>query len=133
MLPTARRTYHDFTDRTMEAVSFVSGNFPFDETVLASFPYGTKVLSATKIGTSAWTITARIKVEYPNGAHVQCFLKCAAEDRGCALMEGEYNAMSELYKTMPNFVPKLICWGSVGNIDTYYYSFRFHRHERLPS
>ena len=99
----------------MEAISFVSGDF------LPSFPYGTKVLSATKIGTSTWTTTARIKVGHPNGAHVQCFLKCAAEDRGRVMMEGEYNAMSELYKTMPNFVPKLISWGSVVKLDTYYF------------
>ena len=106
---------------TVEAVFFVSGDFLFDETVLASFPYGTKVLSATKIGTSAWTITARMKVEHPNRAHVQCFLRCAAKDRSRVMMEGEYNATSELYKTTPNFVPKLISWGSVGNLEKYYF------------
>lgn len=114
---------HDLlNDRRPDAL-FASGDFPLDEHVLASFPKGTKVLSANRYGTSAWTSTARINVELPDGHHARYFLKCAAGDRGRVMMEGEYNAMSELYKTMPNFVPKPISWGRycVGNPDTYYF------------
>ena len=121
-------------DRRPDAL-FVSGDFPLDENVLANFPNGTKVLSASRSGTSAWTITARINVELPDGVHTRYFLKCAAEDRGRVMMEGEYNAMSELYKTMPSFVPKPISWGRyhVGNPDTYYFLSDFiDMNDRVP-
>ena len=96
--------------------------FPLNENVLANFPKGTKVLSVNRSGTSAWTVTARISVELPDGGRAQYFLKCAAECHGRVMMEGECHAMSELYKTMPNFVPKPISWGKyrVGNPDIYY-------------
>lgn len=113
---------HDLLKGPRPNALFVSGECPLDENVAANLPKGTRFLSANKFGTSIWTITARIDVEFPNGAQAQCFLKCAAEDRGGVMMEGEYNAMSKLYKTMPNFVPKPMFWGKhrVGNPDTFY-------------
>ncbi|KAI4209635.1 MAG: hypothetical protein LQ351_007435 [Letrouitia transgressa] len=112
-----------------------SGDFPLDESFLTNFPNGTKVLDASKFGTSAWTVTARITVELPDGAHAHYFLKCAAEERGLVMMEGEYNAMSELHRTMPNFVPKPVSWGKyrVGNPETYYLLSDFiDMNDRLP-
>ncbi|KAL9593092.1 MAG: hypothetical protein Q9219_007678 [cf. Caloplaca sp. 3 TL-2023] len=105
----------------------VAGDFPLDVNILASLPRDTKVLSANRFGTSAWTITARIDVELPDGAQARYFLKCAAETLGQVMMEGEYNAMSELYKTMPTFVPKPISWGKfrLGNPDTYFFLQEF--------
>ncbi len=54
-------------------------------------------------------------------------LKCADGDQGKAMLEGEYNAMVELYKTAPNFVPKPYTWGklNVSNPDTYYFLCEF--------
>jgi protein-ribulosamine 3-kinase len=91
-----------------------AGDFPLDSNVLAKL---TKILSANRFGTLAWTITARLNVEMPDGSQGKYFLKCAAEDAGRTMMEGEFNAMSELYKTMPNFIPKPHSWGKyrVGN------------------
>ena len=105
----------------------ISGDFPLDENVIASFPSGTKVLSANRFGASAWTITARVNVELPDGSTARYFLKCATEERGRIMMEGEYNAMSELHKTMPNFVPKPIAWGKhqMDRPDTYYLLSQF--------
>ena len=99
-----------------------SGNFPLDENVLADLPQDSKVISANKFGTSAWTVTARITTVLKDGRHVRYFLKCAVGDRGRVMMQGEYNAMSELYKTMPNFVPRPISWGRFReySTDTYY-------------
>jgi fructosamine-3-kinase len=39
------------------------------------------------------------------------------------MLEGEYNSMTELYKTCPNFIPKPYTWGklSVSSPDTYYF------------
>jgi fructosamine-3-kinase len=39
------------------------------------------------------------------------------------MMEGEFNAMSELYKTMPSFVPKPYAWGEVKRPDPRTYFF----------
>jgi hypothetical protein len=47
-------------------------------------------------------ITARLAVELPDGLKEQYFIKCASEESGCTMMEGEFNGMSELHKTMPN-------------------------------
>ena len=121
------KAVHDLLNSPRPNAVPVSGDFPLDENVLASFSDGTKIISATGFGRSAWTITARINVEHPQNGHAQYFLKCATEDDGRVMMEGEYNAMSELYKTMPKFVPKPISWGKflVGNPDTYYFLSEF--------
>ncbi|KAG6988860.1 hypothetical protein G7Y79_00069g096520 [Physcia stellaris] len=113
----------------------VSGHLPLDENVLASFPTGSKVLSAEGYGKSDWTITARIDVELPDGTSTHYFLKCATEERGRLMMQGEFNAMKEIHKTMPEFVPKPLSWGKyrVGNPDTYYFLQEFlEMSNRLP-
>ena len=120
-------TVHALLNEPRPDAVFVSGDFPLDENVLASFPDGSKVLSAIRYGTSAWTITARVEVELPDGTTVRYFLKCATEERGRLMMEGEFNAMLELHKTTPDFVPKPLSWGKyrVGDPDTYYFLEEF--------
>src|SRR5947208_250673 len=81
------------------------GNFPLDENVVAHFPEGTKVLTADNYGSSAWTVTARINVELADGTPKRYFFKCATEDAGRVMMEGEFEAMTELHRTMPSLVP----------------------------
>ncbi|KAG8525534.1 uncharacterized protein KY384_009178 [Bacidia gigantensis] len=126
---------HNLLNEPKQSTVSISGDFPLDENVLEEFPSDTKVLSANRFGTSAWTITGRITVEHSDGANARYFLKCAAEDRGRIMMEGEYNAMSELYKTMPNFVPKPVAQGKcrLGNPDTYYFLSEFiDMNDRIP-
>jgi len=108
----------DFSQRLATA-----GDFPIDENILAAFPEGSKILSAHRYGTSAWTITARVKVRVPDGTESKYFLKCAAHDAGRVMMEGEFNAMSELYQWMPHFVPKPHSWGRyrVEDPETYFF------------
>ncbi|EXJ92440.1 hypothetical protein A1O3_00991 [Capronia epimyces CBS 606.96] len=89
----------------------ISGDFSVDENVTSMLPKGSKVLSAIKFGMSAWTITARLEVELPDQTPMQYFLKCATGEAGRTMMEGEFNSMSELYNTMPSFVPKPYGWG----------------------
>lgn len=91
--------------------STIGGDFPLDENVITHFPAGTKVLSADRYGSSAWTITARITTELADGTPKKYFLKCATEDAGRAMMEGEYWAMTELYKTIPEACPKPLARG----------------------
>ena len=104
-----------------DALSF-PGDFLLDENVLASLPTGSKVLSANRYAISAWTITGRVNVELLDGTPMQYFLKCATGDRGRLVIEGEFTAMSELHKTMPDFVPRPLSWGKyrISNPDKYY-------------
>ncbi|KAF2650027.1 hypothetical protein K491DRAFT_667973 [Lophiostoma macrostomum CBS 122681] len=87
------------------------GNFRVDESVLENFPTETKLLSASRFGTSEWTVTARLHLQYADGAEDQYFLKSATDRHGRTLMEGEFNAMCELYKSSRDLVPKPHSWG----------------------
>lgn len=91
--------------------SAVAGDFPLDQNVINHFPSGSNVVSAEKYGSSAWTVTARVDVELFDRTRRRYFLKCATEEAGRNMMEGEFASMTELYKTMPSFVPKPIAWG----------------------
>jgi protein-ribulosamine 3-kinase len=129
------KAVHDLFDRANSDSFSVAGDFPLDINVVAKFPDGTKILSANRFGTSAWTITARLIVEMPDGSQERYFLKCAAEDAGRTMMEGEFNSMSELYKTMPTFIPKPHSWGKyrVGNPETYFFLSQFiDMSDRIP-
>lgn len=98
-------------------------SFPVDDNVLADFPAGTNLVSATSFGKSAWTVTARLHVQYPEGEDGHFFLKTADGDHGHTLMEGEFNAMSELYKTAPHMIPKPHSFGEYGSSDPPKYYF----------
>jgi protein-ribulosamine 3-kinase len=91
--------------------SLYDGNFRVDNEVLRQFPEGTKVLSAHRFGASAWTVTARLHLELPDGSDKRYFLKSAPEAHGRTLMQGEFNAMSELHKWAPYLTPKPHSWG----------------------
>jgi fructosamine-3-kinase len=99
------------------------GDFRVDDDILAKFPEGTKVISARSFGTSAWTVTARLHLELPTGSNELFFLKSAPGDHGRTLMEGEFNAMSELYKWAPDLVPKPHSWGKYASEDIEAYFF----------
>ena len=49
--------------------------------------------------------------------------KCATDDVGRGMMEGEFNAMTELYKTVPTLVPQPHAWGKfkTEQPDTYFF------------
>ncbi|OAP59167.1 hypothetical protein AYL99_06465 [Fonsecaea erecta] len=105
----------------------IEGNFPVDDNIINCFPVQTTVLSANKCGQSKWTTTARLDVKRPDGTPASYFLKCAAGEAGRVMIEGEYNSMSELYKTMPELFPKPYTWGKCSGsaIDTYYFLAEF--------
>ncbi len=89
------------------------GDFRVDDNVLAKFPKGTEVLSASRFGTSAWTVTARLHIRLPDASEQRLFLKSAPEDHGRVLMQGEFNAMSELYKWAPELIPEPHSWANM--------------------
>ncbi|KAL6721261.1 hypothetical protein ACLMJK_000363 [Lecanora helva] len=107
-----------------------------DENVIAKLPQGHKVLSAQEYGSSKWTtITACITVATPDGRTKQYFMKCAEGDNGRLMMEGEYASMTELYNTMPSFVPKPLAWGKyhIETPPTYFFLCNFIEiSDRLP-
>ncbi|KAL3434764.1 Fructosamine kinase-domain-containing protein [Aspergillus tetrazonus] len=105
----------------------LTGDFPVDKNVASQFPPGSQIMSAYRFGTSAWTTTARLCVKDPDGSEKLYFLKCANGDTGRLMMEGEFNAQSELYKTMPEFVPKPYSWGEFDQPDlkTYFFLSEF--------
>jgi len=120
-------TVHSLLEQTRAGATFVAGDFPVDEAIVDKFPLGTVILSATRYGTSAWTVTARLVVQLPDGSEERYFLNCASDDIGRTMMEGEFSSMSELYKTMPSFIPKPHSWGKyrVENPDTYFFISQF--------
>ncbi len=111
------------TRRPSGTRSTIGGDFPLDENVIAHLPEHTKVLSADRYGSSAWTVTVRIATELPDGTPKKYFLKCATESAGHAMMEGEYWAMTELYNTIPSAIPKPVARGKfkTENPATYFF------------
>ena len=91
--------------------STVVGDFPLDESVVSQLPEGTKVLSAHQHGYSDWTVTARIVTQLPDGTLKKYFLKCVTGDAGHIMMEGEYWAMTELFKIINCAIARPIARG----------------------
>ncbi|KAF2108600.1 Fructosamine kinase-domain-containing protein [Lophiotrema nucula] len=91
----------------------IEGDFPLDQVVIDQLPPNTIVHSCNRYGASAWTVTARIETTSPKGEPKFYFLKCAEDDQGKAMLEGEFYSMRELYKTSPNFVPQPHTWGKL--------------------
>jgi hypothetical protein len=81
-------TIHTLINSSYPEAVVVEGDFPLDGSVVAVFPEGTKFLSAVRYNFSAWTITARLATELPNGCKEQYFIKCASEELGRIMMEG---------------------------------------------
>ncbi|KAI1275371.1 Fructosamine kinase-domain-containing protein [Xylaria sp. FL0933] len=100
-----------------------AGDFRVDDNVLAQFPVGTQILSANRLPKSAWTITVRLHLKRPDGSEKQVFLKSAPGSHGRTQMEGEYNAMSELYRWAPDLVPKPLAFGQYASTDSEAYFF----------
>ncbi|KAJ5657797.1 Fructosamine/Ketosamine-3-kinase [Penicillium longicatenatum] len=97
----------------------IEGDFPLDQAVIDR----TRVHSCERYGPSAWTVTAKIITTLSNGAPKIYFLKCAKDDKGRVMLEGEFHSMRELYNANPNFIPKPHAWGkfNISNPDTYYF------------
>ncbi|KAK5741604.1 hypothetical protein LTR17_003809 [Elasticomyces elasticus] len=110
-------------DSDLSEQSHVESDFPIDNSIFEALPQGTKIMSAQRYGTSAWTVTARIRTQLAGGTEKKYFLKCASEDPGRVMMEGELNAMSELYRWAPDLVPKPYAWGKykAKNPETYFF------------
>lgn len=126
---------HDLLGNGAHNPLAVSGDFPLDGNIFSMFPSDTRILSANKFGQSAWTLTARLDTETTDGTPRQYFLKCASEEAGHTVMEGEFNSMTELHKAMPELVPKPLGWGkySTTSPETYFFLAEFiDMSDRIP-
>ncbi|KAF8428592.1 Fructosamine kinase-domain-containing protein [Tirmania nivea] len=105
-----------------------------DENVLAKLPNGATVVSITPYGSSFWTQTARLETQLPYGTKRSYFLKVALEEKGREMLNGEFESMTALYATSPEFVPKPHAWGSYQSLpDTHFFLCDFHDMiEELP-
>ncbi|KAI0540427.1 Fructosamine kinase-domain-containing protein [Xylaria digitata] len=112
------------------------GDFRVDSNVLAQFPVGTRILSANRFGASTWTVTARLHLKLPNGSEQLIFLKSAPGSHGHMLMEGEFSAMSEIYKLDPELVPKPLAFGryAATNPEAYFFLSQYvDMNDRMPN
>lgn len=67
-------------------------------------------------------MTARLHVRFVDGTEAHYFLKSAPSNEGRHLMEGEFNAMKELYKWAPDLVPEPHSFGEyLGHPETYFF------------
>ena len=125
-------------------VLFLSGEaLPKDVSVLSAFTYGS----------SAWSVTARINCLKSDMSFISYFVKvrilwlkllsltwyktdnpqCVENESGKDQLSGEFEAMSELYKTKPNLVPKPIAWGRTVEDPTYFFLCEYlNISDRLP-
>ncbi|KAM3447055.1 hypothetical protein MY3296_009099 [Beauveria thailandica] len=82
-----------------------------DQNIKAALPAGCRFVEATAYGSSLWTRTAKITAVSDTGEECAFFLKTASGELGEAMFKGEFEAMSAIHQTMPDFSPKPIAWG----------------------
>ena len=96
--------------------------FPIDDNVLATFPPGTQIVSAIGYARSHWANIGYLNIIFPDDLKSSFFTESVAGERARTMMEGEFNGLTEIRKTMPSLVPKPHSWGKykIGNPDTYF-------------
>lgn len=93
----------------------ISGNY----LTHPALPEGSKVIEGVPWGTSAWTVTSKVRVQGPDGVEQAYFMKTAVE-RGAVMMEGEFNSLKTIRATVPLFAPEVYGWGKFDLSDTYF-------------
>ncbi|KAM3428302.1 hypothetical protein MY4824_008913 [Beauveria thailandica] len=82
-----------------------------DQNIKAALPAGCHFVEATAYGSSLWTRTAKITAVSDTGEECAFFLKTASGELGEAMFKGEFEGMSAIHQTMPDFSPRPIAWG----------------------
>ncbi|KAJ5471630.1 hypothetical protein N7530_008987 [Penicillium desertorum] len=97
-----------------------------DPAVAANLPYGAKIVSTEHHGFSFRATTGRVDVELVDGSRQRFFMKVLLEERGRAMVHGEFESMTAIYNLIPNSVPKPIGWGTYETIpDTHFFLCEF--------
>ncbi|KAI8633637.1 Fructosamine kinase-domain-containing protein [Xylariaceae sp. FL1651] len=104
-----------------EIIPTIRGNLVLDRAVINAIAKSNEIVSAERYGNSAWSSTARITTMDPDGTTHDYFVKIVKGDLADKRVLGEYNCMSELYKTMPSIVPAPRGFGPCLDSDGYYF------------
>jgi fructosamine-3-kinase len=95
-------------------------------TTVLDLPYGAKIVTTEHHGFSFRATTGRIDVELVDGSRQRFFMKVLLEERGRAMVHGEFESMTAIYNLIPNSVPKPIGWGTYETIpDTHFFLCEF--------
>ncbi|KAF8545130.1 Fructosamine kinase-domain-containing protein [Trichophaea hybrida] len=101
-----------------------------DEAILARFPSGTKILSASRHGKDRFARSAKVVARLPNGEIHSFLLRGSAGESGKRLMRGEFESLGAIHSVVPNFCPKPICWGTFRSICNTFFNLSMY-HERV--
>ncbi|KAI1076865.1 Fructosamine kinase-domain-containing protein [Whalleya microplaca] len=110
-------------------VEGIKGNFDIHIAVVEVMPRGTVVISAEHWGLSAWTKTAKVCVNLPDGDLTNYFLKCVTGQLAETLMWGEHHSASTIEDVSPGFGPAPVGKGDYyddAGTHVYFYLMNFH-------
>ncbi|CAF9931127.1 MAG: hypothetical protein HETSPECPRED_007794 [Heterodermia speciosa] len=98
-----------------------------DQQVLDAMPKGTKILSVTPSGASAWVHSVCIEACLPDGAKKLYFLKYQTGQLGRRIFEGTFESEKIFHEYLPEHVPKPHAWGEYqSEPDNWFYLCDFH-------
>ncbi|KAM7206747.1 Fructosamine kinase domain containing protein [Rhypophila sp. PSN 637] len=112
------------------------GPVVLDENVRKHLPAGSKVLSSRGHGASNWNKLVRLDAQ-TDGSPASLFPqgeKISEGTKGLGMIQGEYESMLLIYKTVPDFAPQPLVWSTCTDPDLHFLLFSFHElHKGLPS
>ncbi|SMY21054.1 unnamed protein product [Zymoseptoria tritici ST99CH_1A5] len=110
-----------------DVIPDVGSNVELDPNVRRVLPHNSTIISSYTYGTAAWTRAARITILLEDGSEKSYFLKCASEDQGKAMIEGEFASISEIAKYTPSLTPIPHAHGQFedASIPTYFFLMEF--------
>jgi hypothetical protein len=85
-------------------------------TLTTELPPGSQVIDVTPHGASFWTQTAKLTINLADRSEQAYFLEVALGEDGMRMLNCEFESMTVLYTTVPEFAPKPYAWGSYKDI-----------------
>lgn len=97
-----------------------------DDGILKKLPEGTQPVGILPSGASYWARTAKIEALNAQGEPDDYFLKVHQGEKGKLMVSSEFEAMSALYRVMPEMVARPVAWGSYESLeDTHFFVCEF--------
>ncbi|TQS31752.1 hypothetical protein Golomagni_07957, partial [Golovinomyces magnicellulatus] len=82
---------------------------------IAAIPTGYESRQVNPYATSLWTQTFQIICKSNTGDNSSFFLKTAQGHLAEQMFHGEYEGMSKIHETVPDFAPRPVAWGKCDN------------------
>jgi len=90
-------------------------------------PPGTVIAGIAPSGASYWARTAKIEATNLDGEDADYFVKVHQGEHGKTMVSAEFEAMSALFKIMPEIIARPVGWGSYESFpDTYFFVCEYH-------